>query len=58
VSVPPTNVRYRILAIDDDPLVLKALKRVLRDYELTTTQRQALELIRVEQPFHVVLCDL
>ena len=60
VSLPPSNVRYRVLAIDDDPLVIKALKRVLRDYDLTTTQggREALALIANERPFHVILCDL
>jgi len=60
VALPPSDVRYRVLAIDDDPLVIKALKRVLRDYDLTTTQggREGLELIFREQPFHVILCDL
>jgi signal transduction histidine kinase/ActR/RegA family two-component response regulator len=60
VALPPAKIRYRVLAIDDDPLVLKALRRVLRDYDLTTTQggHEALALIRDEQPFHVILCDL
>jgi len=60
VSLPPARVRYRVLAIDDDPLVIKALKRVLRAYDLTTTQggREALELLSSQQPFHVILCDL
>jgi signal transduction histidine kinase len=60
VALPPSRVRYRILAIDDDPLVIKALKRVLRGYHLTTTQggREALDLLAREQPFHVILCDL
>jgi signal transduction histidine kinase len=60
ISLPPASVRYRILAIDDDPFVIKALKRVLRGYDLTTTQggREALELLSRQQPFHVILCDL
>jgi signal transduction histidine kinase len=60
VALPPASVRYRVLAIDDDPLVIKALKRVLRAYDLTTTQggREALELLSSRQPFHVILCDL
>lgn len=59
-ALPPSDVRYRILAIDDDPLVIKALRRVLREHDLTTTQggREALDLIFREQPFHVILCDL
>jgi CheY-like chemotaxis protein len=53
-------MRYRILAVDDDPLVLKSLRRVLRGHDLTTTQggREALDLLLHEQPFHVILCDL
>ncbi len=52
--------RCRILAIDDDPLVLRALRRVLREHELTTAQggAEALELIASEPPFHVILCDV
>jgi two-component system cell cycle sensor histidine kinase/response regulator CckA len=51
----------RVLAIDDDPLVLKAIKRVLRAYELTATNsgREACELVAGgSHEFDVILCDL
>lgn len=52
--------RYRLLLVDDEPNVLKALRRVFRmeNYEVVTTTNglKALELISNE-PFQVVISD-
>ncbi len=53
--------RGRILAIDDDPMVIKALKRALGpDHEavLLTSGAEALQLIEEGARFDVILCDL
>lgn len=50
----------RILCIDDDPNVLEALRRQLRQrFNITTADRpeQALQLLRDQGPFAVVLAD-
>ncbi len=52
----------RVLVIDDDPLVVTALTRILREHHQVDSQssaREALELLTGPQlPYHVVLCDL
>jgi PAS domain S-box-containing protein len=53
--------RGRILVIDDEPGVGAALKRILRshhDIEYLTKAREALERLKNEPPFDVILCDL
>ncbi|HVU04100.1 MAG TPA: ATP-binding protein [Polyangiaceae bacterium] len=59
---PPAAKRsLRVLAIDDDPLVLKAIRRVLSAHELTSTTqgREAISLLADDgKEFDVVLCDL
>lgn len=49
----------RILLVDDEPAILRSLKRLLAGHEvvMTTDPRQGLSLYR-EQHFDVVLCDL
>ncbi len=52
--------RFKILIVDDEPLLAETLERVLsdtHDITITTSSRKALELI-VQKPFDVVLCDL
>jgi PAS domain S-box-containing protein len=51
---------YRVLIVDDDPMVLKSFQRVLRKHEITTATsgRQALEILGENQQFDVILCDL
>jgi CheY-like chemotaxis protein len=54
-------VRRRILAVDDEALLLKAYRRMLCDaHELTTALggAEALSLLEKDTRFDVVLCDL
>ncbi len=65
-AVPPlpreqTTRRGRVLVIDDEPLVLSAVSRVLADdHDVTAlaSGRAALERLRRGEHFDVVLCDL
>ena len=53
--------RGRVLVIDDEPLVLSALQRVLgpqHDVTGTTSAAQALELLRSGAHFDLILCDM
>jgi CheY-like chemotaxis protein len=52
--------RARILAIDDEPLVLRGLRRVLLDHDLVCVAQaaEALRLLESGEPFDVILCDL
>jgi CheY-like chemotaxis protein len=56
----PLDVRARILLVDDDRLVVKSMRRVLRDHDLSTVDsgREALELLRNDPGYDLVLCDL
>ncbi|WP_434391792.1 hybrid sensor histidine kinase/response regulator [Melittangium boletus] len=57
---PVPTQRGRVLIVDDEPAVGRALRRILRehDVELATSGRQALERLRTDSRFHVVLCDV
>lgn len=51
----------RVLVVDDDPLVLRALARVLaRDFEVASARsgREAIDLVRAGGAFDAMLCDL
>lgn len=50
----------RILIIDDDALVLRALKRLLRAHTISTTTAASDALVMIEngQTFDAILCDL
>lgn len=51
----------RVLVVDDDPLVLRSLTRVLaRDFEVAAARngREALDLVRAGGTFDAMLCDL
>jgi signal transduction histidine kinase/CheY-like chemotaxis protein len=53
--------RRRLLAVDDEALLLKAYRRMLGDvHELVTALggHEALRILEREPPFDVVLCDL
>jgi len=56
----PTARRGRVLIVDDEPAVGRALRRILRehDVELATSGRQALEKLTADSGFHVVVCDV
>ena len=50
----------RILVVDDEPLVARAMRRALRDHDvvIALSGEEALGLLREDQSFDVVLCDL
>ena len=52
--------RYRILIVDDDPLVLKAMRRLLHRHEVVTAPggAEALAILEQRSDFNVILCDL
>jgi len=58
-SASPKRGPKRILVVDDEPLVAKALSRTLRGNDVTvaTNGAEALALIQA-QPFDLVFCDL
>lgn len=52
--------RARVLVVDDEKGVVSALKRGLRNHDVTTADggKEALECIENDAPFDVILCDL
>jgi signal transduction histidine kinase len=53
--------RRRILAVDDEVLLLKAYRRMLNEHHDVTTSlgaREALRLLEKDRSFEVILCDL
>lgn len=57
--VPPGGGR-RVLIIDDDPLVASSLRRLLasREVHIADSGRRGIEMLRENDGFEVVLCDL
>jgi PAS domain S-box-containing protein len=61
VSSTPSSNRARIAVIDDEPVVLRVVERVLsQEHDVVTFSdpREALAAIEAGQPFDLVLCDL
>jgi two-component system, cell cycle sensor histidine kinase and response regulator CckA len=56
----PSTRRGRVLIVDDEPAVGRALRRILRehDVELATSGRQALERLTLDSSYQAVLCDV
>src|SRR5690606_22299603 len=53
--------RTRVLIVDNEPLIVRALSRLLKgDHDVETAGGgfEALDLIRHAEPFDLVLCDL
>ncbi|MEZ4228117.1 MAG: ATP-binding protein [Polyangiaceae bacterium] len=52
--------KRRVMVIDDDPMILRSLKRVLHGHDLTLLSdgQKALELLSRDAEFDVILCDL
>jgi CheY-like chemotaxis protein len=46
--------------VDDDPLILTAVKRILRGHDVSSIQdsREALSLLQADGGFDLILCDL
>jgi C4-dicarboxylate-specific signal transduction histidine kinase/CheY-like chemotaxis protein len=60
-SLPVVGRKCRVLIIDDEPAILRALRRVLSDiHEVVTCERarDALGLLASGERFDVVLCDV
>jgi PAS domain S-box-containing protein len=56
-----STTRARVLVIDDEPIVGRAVKRVLQvshDVTAVTSARAALELIAAGERYDLILCDL
>lgn len=63
VSLPrdvPIGGGRRVLIIDDDPLVANSLRRLLanREVQIAESGRRGIEMLRENDRFEVVLCDL
>jgi CheY-like chemotaxis protein len=59
-QAPTTGARARILLIDDEEMLRRVLKATLRDHdvELAEDGAAALAIVRRDQAFDVILCDL
>jgi CheY-like chemotaxis protein len=66
-TAPPGSItqrnlirRVRMLVVDDDEIVARALQRTLRGYEVTVTLSalEALDLVSRGERFDVILCDV
>jgi len=59
---PPSNREHaaRILIVDDEPAILRALSRVLSGYQVTRalSGREAVNYIEHSGPYDVVFCDV
>lgn len=59
---PPSETsQRRVLVVDDDPLVLRSLTRILaRDFEVAAARngREALDMVRAGGTYDAMLCDL
>lgn len=57
----PTRTRARVLLVDDEPSILRALERLLgkaHDLTLAHSGREALALMKAGLEYDLVLCDL
>ncbi|HVZ73535.1 MAG TPA: ATP-binding protein [Polyangia bacterium] len=59
-AVTPAPRRVRVLAIDDEPQVLRSIQRALSAHEVVVDAcgRDALERLERDSKFDVILCDL
>ncbi|MFK8003994.1 MAG: ATP-binding protein [Polyangiales bacterium] len=57
---PPSTAPGRILIVDDEPLVRRALMRLLREHEVVEAEggEEALELLKKDENFDLILCDV
>ena len=54
------SVRRKILIVDDQPTLAKAIRRMLGDYDVTVvvSAREALDKFEAGDRFDVILCDV
>ena len=60
-KVEAPGLRLRILVIDDEPMIGRALKRSLSDRDdvvVCQSGADALDLLEASREYHVILCDL
>jgi PAS domain S-box-containing protein len=62
-TYPPPSTRehaVRVLIVDDEPAILRALSRVLKGYQVTRalSGKEAIAQIEAAGPFDVVFCDV
>jgi two-component system cell cycle sensor histidine kinase/response regulator CckA len=57
---PPLIRAARVLVIDDEPIVARAIGRALHGHEIASAggAKEAFELLEQHRPFDVILCDL
>jgi CheY-like chemotaxis protein len=60
LPVPATGRRLRVLIVDDEPSVVRALQRALREHDLVAAFSgvEAIEVLDSGQRFDIVFCDL
>jgi signal transduction histidine kinase len=60
VLVAPSSAPLRVLVIDDEPMIHRALKRLLKRHHVVGALgvRSALDVLSVRHDFDVILCDL
>lgn len=54
------SVRRKILIVDDQPTLARAIRRMLSDHDVTTvvSAREALDKIGAGERYDVILCDV
>jgi len=59
-QLPVAPRRARILVVDDEPVVARAMRRMLNQHEVSIAldARHALDSFEQSEPFDVVVCDL
>jgi CheY-like chemotaxis protein len=60
LEVTPPPRRARVLAVDDEPQVLRSIQRALGDHEVVVVDcgRDALARLATDPAFDLILCDL
>jgi two-component system cell cycle sensor histidine kinase/response regulator CckA len=59
-SVVPSHAPMRLLIVDDEPAIGSALRRLLRDCDVTCVQsgREAVRLLSAGEDFDAIVCDV
>ncbi|HTM46007.1 MAG TPA: response regulator [Polyangiaceae bacterium] len=59
-TISSEGQRLRVLVVDDEPMIAKSIGRVLHGVTVQSAEsgKQALEILALEAPFDLLLCDL